>query len=244
MHGQFAYLNMAKYLLLYGAEAFLPESTHSDLDDGCCSLLLFLMEAVKNKYLIFENKSVADAIKRNIDSCIQLNIIDLKKRNDILFKLMSPEQYLFNSFKTIFPLVTEPTLPTNESDLMHSNLMLMERAAAKGDIRVMKYLQQEFKVPVTVVNEDSGCNPLDYAIKSNKDKATAYLLSLGVRPHKMSFLELTKVHELKQSIINDVMEYNQTPISLFSLAKKAVFTKYSISELDQKLPKCLIHQIK
>ena len=159
-------------------------------------------------------KAILNAVKQNIDLYSEKGFLDMEYRNFMLCRLIGRGPECFEQFKILFSLMNKIKLTPCPNDPALPNLRLMEHAAAKGDMNVIKYLQLEFKVPVTVVNKVSCMNPLDYAIKNNKAEATSYLLSFGVKPRKMTASEITEVPNLNIKIVNALTEYNQNPPSL------------------------------
>ena len=239
-----AYCALVELLLLRGAEPLLL----------CCPVQRyktrpFVFVSSIFDYVVFgrfpiTTPVILNALKQYIDSCLEAGIFDWSILYTNLRQLMGGDLNRFEQFKIMFPIKNKMILTPCSDDPADSKLVLMEAAATKGDLNVVKYLQQEFKVPVRVANKISSCNPLDYAILHDQDEVVSYLLSIGVRPNKMCLAEITQTHNPKASIIDKVTAYTRSPISLFALSKLNLFETYDNSELNEILPEIIMNQLK
>lgn len=235
---------MIKHFLLRGANPLIRDTCLAPTDAYILDFSLFpILLAVKMGYMTLETV-ILNSVKQIIDSCSENGILNYIYRNNLLCILISAQFNCFEQFKILFSLMNKIKLTPCPDDPALPNLDLMFRAAKLGDINVVKYLQQEHKVSVRVVDEGTGCNTLDGAIKYGKKEVVSYLLSLGVRPHKMCLAEMAKLHVLRAKIVDEVTAGTKTPISLFTLSKLSLFERYNITELNKIFPKTYVNQIK
>ena len=207
-------------------------------------LLSLVFDAVQYGNLSITTPVILNAVKQNIESCSKMGNVDCFIRNAILCRFLEGDLNSFESFKVLFSILNKVKLTPCPEHPLQPNLDLMETAAIKGDLNVVKYLQHEFKVPLRDVSENYHYNPLDWAILQDQYEVVSYLLSQGVRPSKTRLAEMPEMVHIKASIKDEVTAYTRTPVSLFALSKLTLIETYNNSELDEIFPKTMMNQIR